>query len=126
VLLPRHRAAEVTPAVVRASAGAAAHLRVAQVTNLVRAMKEVQSAGYWTVGLDMAAPLAYHKVDVDRPLLLVVGSEGQGLGRLVRETCDYLIALPMRGRVASLNAATAGAIVLYDIRRRQQEVRGEG
>ena len=126
VLLPRHRSAEVTPAVVRSSAGAAAHLRIAQVTNLTRALKELQSAGYWSVGLDMAAPLSYDRVDSDRPLVLVVGSEGQGLGRLVSQSCDYLVSLPMLGRVASLNAATSGAIVLYDIRRRQLATAAQG
>ncbi len=123
VILPRHRAAEITPAVVRASAGAALHLHVAQVTNLVRSLKDLQAAGYWAAGLDMEGSVPYYELDADRPLVLVVGSEGQGLSRLVRQTCDYVVSLPMHGHIASLNAATAGAIVLYDIRRKQASMK---
>jgi len=120
VVIPGRRAAGVTPAAVRASAGAAEHVRVAQVTNLVRAMGELKSGGVWMAGLE-AAPGAqlYTQADLSGPLGLVVGSEGQGLARLVRETCDYLISLPLLGQVESLNAAVAGAIALYEARRQR-------
>jgi 23S rRNA (guanosine2251-2'-O)-methyltransferase len=118
VIIPQRRAAGVTPAVYKSSAGAVAHLLVARVTNLVRTLKQLQEAGLWIVGLDVGADRDYDEVDWAMPLCLVVGSEGEGLGRLVRETCDFLVRLPMRGRVESLNAAVAGSIVLYTAWRR--------
>jgi 23S rRNA (guanosine2251-2'-O)-methyltransferase len=106
VVVPRRRAAGVTPATVRASAGAAEHMLVAEVANLVQAMKLLKADGVWLAGLN-------------GPLGLVVGSEGEGLSRLVRETCDFLIRLPMHGQVESLNAGVAGAIAIYEIRRQR-------
>lgn len=120
VVIPGRRAAGVTPAAVRASAGAAEHLPVALVTNLVQAMKSLQAEGVWLAGLE-ATPEAqlYTIADLSGPLGLVVGSEGQGLARLVRETCDFVIRLPLYGQVESLNAAVAGAIALYEARRQR-------
>ena len=120
VVIPGRRAAGVTPATVRASAGAAEQVRVAQVTNLVRAMEQLKAEGVWMAGLE-AVPGAqlYTEADLNGPLGLVVGSEGKGLARLVRERCDYLIRLPMLGQVESLNAAVAGAITLYEARRQR-------
>lgn len=120
VVIPDRRAAGVTPAAVRASAGAAEHVQVAQVTNLVRAMGQLKAEGIWLAGLE-ATPEAqlYTLSDLSGPLGLVVGSEGQGLARLVRETCDFLIELPMDGQVESLNASVAGAIALYEARRQR-------
>jgi 23S rRNA (guanosine2251-2'-O)-methyltransferase len=120
VIIPHRRAAAVTPAAVRASAGAAEHVLVAQVPNLVRAMKSLQAQGVWLAGLEAHAQAELHtKVDLAGSVGLVVGSEGQGLARLVRETCDFLIRLPMHGQVESLNAAVAGAITLYEVRRQR-------
>jgi 23S rRNA (guanosine2251-2'-O)-methyltransferase len=114
VVLQERRAAGITLAVVNASAGAVEHLLVAQVTNLVRAMRALKEADVWLVGLESGeAAIRYDQADLGGPLGLVVGSEGEGLRTLVRETCDFLIHLPMRGRVASLNAAIAGSIALY-------------
>jgi 23S rRNA (guanosine2251-2'-O)-methyltransferase len=120
VVLPDRRAAGVTPAAVRASAGAAEHMRVAQITNLVQTMVGLKADGIWMAGLE-ATPGAqlYTEADLRGPLGLVIGSEGQGLARLVRETCDYLIRVPMLGQVESLNAAVAGAIALYEARRQR-------
>jgi 23S rRNA (guanosine2251-2'-O)-methyltransferase len=120
VIIPGRRAAGVTPAAVRASAGAAEHVRVALVANLVQAMRQLKAEGVWIAGLE-AAPDAqlYTKAALSGPLGLVIGSEGQGLARLVRETCDFLIRLPMLGRVESLNAGVAGAIALYEARRQR-------
>lgn len=114
VIVPDRRAVAVTPATVNASAGAVEHLLVAQVTNLARSIRELKERGVWVVGLE-ANPQArdLQEVDLNMPLALVVGSEGQGLRRLVRENCDLLLRLPMRGRVSSLNAAAAGAVALY-------------
>jgi 23S rRNA (guanosine2251-2'-O)-methyltransferase len=124
VILPERRAAAVTPAAVRASAGAAEHVHVAQITNMVQAMKTLKDAGVWLAGLEASpeVPL-YTDRNLTGPLGVVVGSEGRGLGRLVRETCDFLIRLPMYGQVQSLNAGVAGAITLYEVRR-QRSARG--
>ena len=113
-IIPRRRSVGVTPAVVSASAGASEHLRVAQVTNLVRTLEALKADGLWIAGLDShpeAQP--FYQVDLDRPLVLVVGAEGQGLSHLVRKTCDLRLRLPVRGRVESLNASVAGGIALY-------------
>jgi 23S rRNA (guanosine2251-2'-O)-methyltransferase len=120
VIIPGRRGAPVTPAAVRASAGAAEHLLVAQVTNLVQAMQTLKSQRVWLAGLEaLASAQWYTQADLSGSLGLVVGSEGEGLARLVRETCDFLVRLPMRGMVASLNAAVAGGIVLYEAHRQR-------
>jgi 23S rRNA (guanosine2251-2'-O)-methyltransferase len=121
VVIQRRRAAGVTPAAVRASSGAAEHLRVAQVTNLVSVIGELKARGIWVAGLESAeGARRYDRAELDGPLALVVGSEGRGLRRLVRERCDFMVELPMRGRVTSLNAAVAGSIVLYEAWRHRQ------
>jgi len=113
VLLAEHRAVGITPAVVSSSAGACEHLRIAR-GNLAQAMRAWRTAGVWLVGLEAgpeSRPL--DEVDLRGPLGLVVGNEGEGMRRLVRESCDVLAGLPMRGRVDSLNAAVAGSLALY-------------
>lgn len=116
VVMARRRAAGITPAVVSASAGAAEHVWVSVVPNLAQALQALKAAGLWLVGLE-AAPAArpYHEVDLDLPLVLVVGSEGRGLSRLVADRCDFLIKFPMRGQVGSLNASVAAALALYEV-----------
>jgi len=122
VVIAKDRAAEITPAVVNASSGATEHLQIAQVTNIARALQKLKEFDIWVIGLDASpAPGAqdYDTVDLRGPLAIVVGSEGQGIRRLVRETCDILVKLPMRGAVSSLNAAVAGSIVLYETLRQR-------
>ena len=120
VVIPRRRTVGITPAVVNSSAGATEHLLVAQVTNLVRTMEELKARGLWIVGLeDVPQAQPYYQSDLRIPLALVVGSEGRGMGRLVRETCDILIRLPMRGKIGSLNVTVAGSIVLYEVWRQR-------
>jgi len=117
VLMPDRRAAGVTPAVCNASSGAVEHLLIDQVKNLNQAIERLKKRNIWVAGLDMAddaTPL--HKADLSGGLALVVGSEGKGLSRLTREKCDFLVQLPMQGKVASLNAAVAGSIALYAAR----------
>jgi 23S rRNA (guanosine2251-2'-O)-methyltransferase len=115
VIIPEHRAVGVTPAVSNASAGAVEHLGVARVTNLARTLRELKSGGVWVYGLAVDAEQPYWTVDFSAPMALVIGSEGSGLGRLVREQCDILVQIPMRpGAVQSLNASVAGSLVLYD------------
>ena len=120
MVLQRRRAAGVTPAVVSASAGAVEHLLVAQVTNLVDTMGLLKECDVWVAGLERSrAAVRYDRADLTGGLALVVGSEGQGLRRLVRERCDFLVELPMHGQVASLNAAVAGSVVLYEAQRQR-------
>jgi 23S rRNA (guanosine2251-2'-O)-methyltransferase len=124
IILPEDRAAGVTPAVVRASAGASEYMRVARTVNLVRAMKELQEAGAWLAGLDMGEDSRpYTQIDFKGRMGVVVGAEGEGLGRLVREKCDFIAAIPMRGHIASLNAGVAGGIVLFEAVRQRTLVR---
>jgi 23S rRNA (guanosine2251-2'-O)-methyltransferase len=113
VILPEHRAAGVTPAVVKSSAGAIEHLLITQVTNLAHTLDRLKARDIWAIGLAGEARQEIESIDLNRPLVLVVGSEGKGLGRLVREHCDLLVRLPMRGTINSLNAAVAGSIALY-------------
>jgi 23S rRNA (guanosine2251-2'-O)-methyltransferase len=123
VLIPEHRAVGVTPAVSNSSAGAVEHLLVARVTNLARSLGELKSRGVWVYGLASdASEKSYWDADLNGPLALIVGSEGSGLGRLVRETCDMLIQIPMaRGAIQSLNASVAGSLVLYEVLRQRRE-----
>jgi 23S rRNA (guanosine2251-2'-O)-methyltransferase len=120
VVIPEHRAVGITAAVVRASAGAAEHLPVAQVPNLVRCMKLLKDRGVWFAGLEGGGESRdISTTDLTGPLGLIVGSEGRGMRRLVREHCDYVVKLPMRGHVESLNAAVAGAIALFEVLRQR-------
>ena len=114
IIIQERRSVSITPSVVAASSGAVEHLHVAQVTNLVNAMKDLKKRDVWLVGLDIGESLQpLDRTDLNMSLGLVLGSEGEGLRRLVRETCDLLLSLPMRGRVASLNVATVGSVALY-------------
>ncbi len=114
IILQERRGVTVTPAVVAASSGAVEHLFVAQVNNLVNALKELKANDVWVVGLDIGPNIQpLDRADLNMNLCLVLGSEGEGMRRLVRETCDMAVTLPMRGHVESLNVATAGAIALY-------------
>lgn len=127
LLVPRRRAAGITPAVEKAAAGALAHLPVIAVTNLVRTLAELHEAGVWSLGLDGDAPteLADHAL-VAEPCVLVVGSEGAGLARLTRARCDALVRLPMRGRIASLNASVAAGVALYTLMAGRSAVQSRG
>ena len=119
-VIPERRAAEVTPAVSSASSGAAEHMLVARVVNLVQTMEQLKQGGIWIAGIE-ALPRAQvvWQADLGGALALVVGSEGQGMRRLVAETCDFVVYLPMRGHVNSLNAAVAGSVVLYEAARQR-------
>ncbi len=116
VFTPTRRAAEITPAVVNASSGATEHLLIVPITNLAQTIVTLQQRGVWVIGLeDDPTAKPYDAVEYDLPLGLVIGAEGTGLARLTRERCDFLVQLPMRGQIASLNAAVAGSIALYHI-----------
>lgn len=120
VFIPRDRAAGITPAVVRASAGATEHIAICQVVNIVEAMRRLKDREVWLAGLEITADAKiYTETDLAGPLGLVIGGEGAGMSRLARETCDFTIRLPMRGKVASLNASAAAAVALYEIVRQR-------
>jgi 23S rRNA (guanosine2251-2'-O)-methyltransferase len=113
MVIPPRRAAGITPAVVKASSGASEHLMITQM-NIRQAIDELKKKGAWIVGLDMDdSAESLEQINLDGPLAVVVGSEGHGLRRLVREKCDHIAYIPMQGKVASLNAAVAGSIALY-------------
>jgi 23S rRNA (guanosine2251-2'-O)-methyltransferase len=115
VVIPERRAAEVTPAVCKAAAGAVEHLPVARVRNLADWLREAKGAGAWVYGADSRAEMGYQEPDYRGRVVLVLGAEGKGLRPRVAATCDALVALPLRGRVASLNVSTAAAALLYGI-----------
>lgn len=119
VVIPERRAAGLTDAVARSSAGALAHLPVAKVTNLARAMEQLKEAGYWLAGLDEAAEKTYTEVDYTSPMAIVLGSEGQGLHELTRKRCDFLVSLPTTGPVKSLNVSVAAGVVLFEALRQR-------
>lgn len=120
VVIPKDRSVSVTPTVYKTSAGAVNYVPVARVTNLVRTMNELKTAGLWCVGLDVAGEQRYDQARLSGPLGVIVGAEGRGLSRLVAEHCDFLVHLPMRGRIESLNASVAGSILLYEVLRQRQ------
>lgn len=121
VIIPEHRAAEVNATVVKTSAGATEHLLIAQETNITHTIDMLKKQNVWVVGLAGEAKTLYHQANLTGPLALVVGNEGKGLGRLVREHCDLLIKLPMHGQINSLNAAVAGSIALYEALRQREK-----
>jgi len=123
VILPEHRAAEITATVIKSSAGATEHLLIAQETNLTRSVEFLKKQNIWVVGLAGEAKMEYDQANLTGALALVVGNEGKGISRLVREHCDLLIKLPMRGHVNSLNAAAAGSIALYEALRQRERDR---
>jgi 23S rRNA (guanosine2251-2'-O)-methyltransferase len=114
VIIPERRAAHITEAVVKASAGATEYMRVARVTNLAHFIGELKEKGFWVVGVDQAARTAYRDYDYGGPLALVFGGEGQGLHRLVRDKCDVIVSVPMRGHIAALNVSVSVGIVLFE------------
>jgi 23S rRNA (guanosine2251-2'-O)-methyltransferase len=120
VVLPRHRAVHVTPTVTKAAAGSIEYLPLALVAGLPTAIRHLQESGIWVVGLDAAGARPLFELDLaDQPVALVLGAEGAGLSRLVRERCDVVAHLPLGGRIGSLNVAAAGAVACFDIARRR-------
>jgi 23S rRNA (guanosine2251-2'-O)-methyltransferase len=120
VVIPERRAAGVTGTVAKASAGASEHLPVAKVTNISRTLEQLKAENIWTVGLDERAPQAYDSIDYKMDCALVLGAEGKGVHDLVRKHCDFLISIPMLGKVPSLNVSVAAGIALYEIVRQRR------
>jgi 23S rRNA (guanosine2251-2'-O)-methyltransferase len=120
VILTERRSAPLSPAALKASAGAAEHLRIARVVNLVRALEELKRRELWIAGLDERGATDYDQFDLTGNLVIVLGREGAGLHDLVRRTCDHLLRIPMAGGVSSLNVSAAGAVVLYEAARQRR------
>jgi 23S rRNA (guanosine2251-2'-O)-methyltransferase len=120
VVLTERRSAPLSPVAVKASAGAAEHLRIARVVNLVRALEELKERNLWVIGLDERGSTDYDRFDLTGNVVLVLGREGAGLHDLVRRTCDHLLRIPMAGGVSSLNVSAAGAVVLYEAARQRR------
>lgn len=126
VVIPERRAAGITGTVVKASAGAAEHLRIARVVNIARTIEELKERNVWVVGLDERGTQSYDELDYNMNCAIVMGAEGKGLHDLVRRKCDMLVSLPMMGNVDSLNVSVAGGIVMYEVlRQRRQKSAGK-
>ena len=119
VIIPKDRSADITPAVVKASAGAAEHVLTVKVSNLNDAIRKLKEAGAWVYGADMEGSRPFYEADLKRPCALVIGSEGKGLRRLVRENCDEILSIPMVGKVASLNASVSAALLMFEVARQR-------
>ncbi len=121
LLLPIRRSASISATVAKTSAGATAHLPIVSIGNVVQAIESLKELGFWIVGLAPEAPESYCQADLARPLAFVIGGEGHGLSRLVKEHCDFLLSIPMLGKTESLNASVAAGIVFYEFVRQKRE-----
>lgn len=119
IVIARDRTAGVTPAAVKASAGAWVHLKIAQCGNVARALEDLKEAGYWIAALAPGGDVSIYQLDVSRRLVIVVGAEGRGVREIVRKRSDMTVSIPMRGRVESLNVSVAVAVALFEIMRRR-------
>lgn len=115
VIIGKNRSVGLTPTVAKVSTGAIDHIKVAQVTNLSRALEDLKKKGFWVIGCDLNESQDYRAIDYNMPVVIVVGSEGFGISRLVKKHCDMNVVLPMKGHVTSLNASVATALILYQV-----------
>ena len=120
IVIPERRSASLSPGVARASAGAMEHVDVARVPNLTNVLSRLSKQGVWTMGIDPKGTLDFAEVDYKQPTAIVIGAEGKGISRLVKERCDALARIPMRGRIASLNASVSAALVMYEAMRQRR------
>ena len=120
VIIPKRRSAGLTPVVAKASAGALEYIPVARVPNIPRVLQELQSRGVWVYGTAAGGDRGLYDADLQGPAALLIGNEGTGMGRLVRQSCDVLVRIPMRGRISSLNASAAAAVLLYEAVRQRK------
>nr|WP_017553266.1 23S rRNA (guanosine(2251)-2'-O)-methyltransferase RlmB [Heyndrickxia coagulans] len=119
VIIPKRRSVALTATVAKASTGAIEHIPVARVTNLSQTIAGLKQQGLWIAGTDASGTTDYRQMDADLPLGLVIGSEGRGMSRIVKEACDFLIRLPMAGHVTSLNASVAAGLLMYEVYRKR-------
>ncbi|HWQ60885.1 MAG TPA: 23S rRNA (guanosine(2251)-2'-O)-methyltransferase RlmB [Negativicutes bacterium] len=120
VLIPKRRSAPLSATVAKTSAGAVEYVPVARIGNVVQAIEGLKKEGLWVVGADMDGDKPYYQADLRGPVLVVVGGEGRGLSRLAKETCDFLVRIPMRGKISSLNASVACSLLLYEVFRQRE------
>lgn len=120
VLIPKHRSCPLSATVAKTSAGAVEHVPVARVGNLVQTIKKLKQEGLWVAAADMDGK-DYYDTDLTGPMLLIIGSEGQGVGRLVKEQCDFVVRIPMVGKINSLNASVAGSILMYEAMKQRRK-----
>lgn len=123
VIIPKRRSVQLNATVFKTSAGAAEYVKVAQVTNVAQTLKNLRGVGLQVVGSDMSAEVDFRQADLTGGIVLVIGSEGKGMRRLTRESCDVLIKIPMFGKINSLNASVAGAVLMYEIQRQREFAR---
>lgn len=121
VIIPKRRALGLTAAAAKASAGAVEYVPVARVTNIAQTIEYLKSKNVWVIGTDSSGEQAFFKADLTGPIALVVGSEGEGMGRLVREKCDFVVHIPMKGSISSLNASVAASAVMYEILKQREK-----
>jgi len=119
VIIPKRRSCSLSATVAKTSAGAVEYVPVARVASLAQTIEQLKERGYWIAGADMAGSEMYYEADLTGALAIVIGGEGKGLSRLVRERCDYLVQMPMQGRINSLNASAAGAVLMYEALRQR-------
>ncbi len=119
IIIPKRRSVGMTAVVFKSSAGAAEHIRVAKVSNITNVIDELKVKGIWIFGADISGDTLYYQADYSCPCALIVGSEGQGMSRLHKEKCDYLLKIPMKGELSSLNASVASAILMYEVLRKR-------
>ncbi|NHM33355.1 23S rRNA (guanosine(2251)-2'-O)-methyltransferase RlmB [Neobacillus terrae] len=124
IIIPKRRAVGLTATVAKASTGAIEHIQVVRVTNMARTIEELKERGVWIAGTDASGKEDYRQMDGTMPLGLIVGSEGKGMGRLIKDKCDFLIRLPMAGKVTSLNASVAAALLMYEVYRKRHPLEG--
>ncbi len=117
VIIPKHHSASMNATVAKTSSGASLHLPAARVTNIAQTLEELKKRNVWIVGTDASSDRLYYDVDYKQSIAIVIGGEGKGIRRLVKEKCDFLVKIPMAGKIESLNASVAGALVLYEVRR---------
>lgn len=120
VIIPKDRASGITPVVVKASAGATEHTMISQVTNIAQTIDALKKEGIWVIGIERDAKQGIYKTDFNIDIAIVIGSEGKGIRRLVKEKCDFLVSVPMKGQVSSLNAAVAGAVAMFEALRQRE------
>jgi 23S rRNA (guanosine2251-2'-O)-methyltransferase len=119
VFFPKNRSASLSPTVAKASAGAVSHIKLARIVNTAQHLESLKKSGYWIVGLDAASDQPIWQTDLTMPIVLVLGSEGSGMHRLVREKCDFVVSLPIRGNVNSFNVSVAAGIAFYEVLRQR-------
>ena len=122
MFIPKDRSVDVTPVVVKASAGATHHLKIAKVTNLRRAISSLKEIGYWIAGLDAQTQQTIYQRSYPEKLAIVLGSEGKGIRPVILSECDFTVAIPMLGKISSLNVAVAGAVFFYEVFRQNRSI----